>query len=150
MYFLPAYAPPVIATAPPSFLPPTVPIGPREQNIGSTFHMVTGNDLVVNCPSSGAIPPGSEEYVWYYQGKLIMDQSNFTGNIGKFIITRDDRMSTLTIRNVSRGSNGEVQCIAFNPAGRDVASSKVRGTYQQLVNMHCIFGHVGFSPGGGK
>jgi hypothetical protein len=127
------YAPPVIDEGMPSILPQLVTTGDKMSNIGSTFHVVRGGDVVVDCPSSGAIPVNSEEYVWYYKGMMVMDQTNFTdaeGNsIGKFLISTRPGGSTLTIKNAARSDNGYVQCSAFNPAGSDFASSRIRGTH---------------------
>jgi uncharacterized Zn-binding protein involved in type VI secretion len=132
------YAPPVIDEGMPSILPQLVTTGDKMSNIGSTFHVVRGGDVVVDCPSSGAIPVNSEEYVWYYKGMMVMDQTNFTdaeGNsIGKFLISTRPGGSTLTIKNAARSDNGYVQCSAFNPAGSDFASSRIRVYDEVLID----------------
>ena len=131
------YAPPVIDKGTPSILPQLVTTGDKMSNIGSTFHVVRGGDVIVDCPSSGAIPVHSEEYVWYYKGMMVMDQTNFTdavGNsIGKFLISTRPGGSTLMIRNVSRSDNGEIQCVAFNPAGKDSSLSDLRGVFSLFM-----------------
>ena len=115
----------------PSILPRLVIRQNIRSSIGSTFHVVRGTDVVIDCPSSGAIPVGSEDYQWYYKGKLLYDKVIDTlADTGKFFCNSTIQgRSTLMIRNISRSDNGEIQCVVFNPAGKDSSMSDLRGVF---------------------
>jgi hypothetical protein len=129
------YAPPVIDRGTPSILPRLVIRQNIRSSIGSTFHVVRGTDVVIDCPSSGAIPVGSEDYQWYYKGKLLYDKVIDTlADTGKFFCNSTIQgRSTLMIRNISRSDNGEIQCVVFNPAGKDSSMSDLRVYSEVLI-----------------
>ena len=128
-----AFVPPIIDAGTPSDLPLEIDRENMNEKIGSTLHIVQGQSAMIQCSifADTGLPIDSVNYTWYYMGMQITNGSTF-------MITVDDsrRSSTLMVNDLQRADNGQVTCVAFNPAGQSQASTEVFGECYTYMNTH--------------
>ena len=128
-----AFVPPIIDAGMPSDLPLEIDRENMNEKIGSTLHIVQGQSAMIQCSifADTGLPIDSVDYTWYYMGMQITNGS-------KFMITVDDsrRSSTLMVNNFQRADNGQLTCVAFNPAGQSQESTEVFGECYTYMDLH--------------